>query len=195
AAAAAELLRPDGRDAERAIGIRRGDVRRRVQGARPRQGWSASRPWLGRRSERPRHPDRDSGRGFAVRTLSATEDHIATMKPGRKSRGMTRAGVSMAAAAGVFAAATAVLAGPASRSHQADAEGVSRSVWSGVYTDMQARRGHGAYLDDCVKCHGENLMGGDDAAPLAGEAFASNWDGRTVSDLFDKIRLTMPDDD
>ena len=37
-------------------------------------------------------------------------------------------------------------------------------------------------------------MGGDDAVPLAGEAFLSNWDGRTAGDLFDKIRLSMPDD-
>ena len=37
AAAAAELLRTDGRDAERAVGVGRRDVPRRLQGARPRQ--------------------------------------------------------------------------------------------------------------------------------------------------------------
>ncbi len=45
AAAAAEFLRADGRDAERALGVGRRDVPGRLQGARSRQGRSACRRW------------------------------------------------------------------------------------------------------------------------------------------------------
>mgnify|MGYP003694257597 CR=1 FL=1 len=64
AAAAAELLRPDGRDAERALGVGRRDVPRRLQGARPRQGRSACRRWA-RSSGRGRHTLLD---GSTIRT-------------------------------------------------------------------------------------------------------------------------------
>jgi mono/diheme cytochrome c family protein len=96
-------------------------------------------------------------------------------------------------ASALFPAAAAAFAGAAPA--QGEGQAGVRSVWSGVYTDAQGRRGHAAYLNDCARCHGENLMGGDDAVPLAGEAFLSNWDGRTAADLFDKIRVSMPDDD
>ena len=97
--------------------------------------------------------------------------------------------------AGLLPAAAAAFVGASPSPPQAEGQAAVRSVWSGVYTDAQARRGHGAYLNDCARCHGENLMGGDDASPLAGEAFLSNWDGRTMADLFDRIRRSMPDDD
>ena len=62
-----------------------------------------------------------------------------------------------------------------------------------VYTLNQARRG-ALKSGFCVQCHGDNFVGGP-APELAGPAFATAWNGRTVSDLFDLIRLTMPDDD
>ena len=69
----------------------------------------------------------------------------------------------------------------------------TRSVWDGVYTQAQADRGEDAYRQKCVDCHGEDLGGDQDmATPLTGGAFMSNWNGLTVGDLFERIRMTMP---
>jgi len=69
----------------------------------------------------------------------------------------------------------------------------TRSIWDGVYTLDQAKRG-ALKSGLCVQCHGDGLVGGP-APELAGPAFAASWNGRTLGDLFDLIRLTMPDDD
>jgi mono/diheme cytochrome c family protein len=69
-----------------------------------------------------------------------------------------------------------------------------RSVWDGVYTEEQAKRGEPLYYRDCSSCHGDKLEGDDDSPALAGADFLSDWDGLTVGKLFDKIRLTMPRD-
>jgi len=68
----------------------------------------------------------------------------------------------------------------------------SRSVWDGVYTAEQAKRGESLYKKECGACHGDMLTGGEMAPPLAGGAFLSNWNGLTVGDLFERIRKTMP---
>jgi len=68
----------------------------------------------------------------------------------------------------------------------------SRSVWDGVYTEEQAKRGESVYLKECAACHGDQLTGGESAPPLTGGAFLSNWNGLTLGDLFDRIRKTMP---
>jgi len=68
----------------------------------------------------------------------------------------------------------------------------SRSVWDGVYTEEQAKRGEEMYRKECASCHGDSLVGGGGAAALTGGAFLSNWNGLTVGDLFERIRKTMP---
>lgn len=68
----------------------------------------------------------------------------------------------------------------------------SRSVWDGVYTEEQAKRGEAIYHKECASCHGDTLIGGGGAAPLTGANFLSNWNGLTLGDLFDRIRKTMP---
>ena len=70
--------------------------------------------------------------------------------------------------------------------------GADPSVWTGVYTAEQAKRGETAYLQSCASCHGPALDGGDMTPPLVGGAFTSNWNDLTVGDLFDRIRTTMP---
>lgn len=67
-----------------------------------------------------------------------------------------------------------------------------RSVWDGVYSAEQARRGQARYGELCASCHGDTLGGGESAPPLAGGEFLSNWNGLTVGDLFDRTRSTMP---
>jgi S-disulfanyl-L-cysteine oxidoreductase SoxD len=68
----------------------------------------------------------------------------------------------------------------------------TKSVWDGVYTDEQATRGKGLYAEQCASCHGSELTGGEMAPPLAGGEFMAGWDGLTVGDLFERIRISMP---
>ena len=70
----------------------------------------------------------------------------------------------------------------------------SRSVWDGVYTPEQAKRGATLYANECASCHGAALNGGESAPPLTGGEFFSNWNGLTVGDLFERIRVSMPAD-
>jgi quinoprotein glucose dehydrogenase len=74
------------------------------------------------------------------------------------------------------------------------AQSTSRSVWDGVYTSEQAARGAALYATHCAACHGTALTGGESAPPLAGGEFFSNWNGLTVGDLFERIRVSMPAD-
>ena len=67
-----------------------------------------------------------------------------------------------------------------------------RSVWDGVYSEDQAKRGRSLYNQHCMACHGDSLSGGEQAPPLAGGEFLSNWNGLTVGDLFERIRTSMP---
>ena len=66
-----------------------------------------------------------------------------------------------------------------------------RTVNDGVYTAAQATRGEAAYRLQCVMCHGASLAG-DAGPPLTGDGFLGPRDEQPVSDLFDKIRSTMP---
>jgi S-disulfanyl-L-cysteine oxidoreductase SoxD len=73
---------------------------------------------------------------------------------------------------------------------------VSRSVWDGVYTREQAQRGSVEYGKSCEGCHLADL-GGNPASeipPLAWDGFMARWNGRTVRDLVDTIRRSMPAD-
>jgi len=72
------------------------------------------------------------------------------------------------------------------------AQDATKSVWDGIYTDDQAKKGAGSYADQCASCHGDQLTGGEMAPPLAGGEFLSNWNGLSVGDLFERIRTGMP---
>ena len=68
----------------------------------------------------------------------------------------------------------------------------TKSVWDGVYTADQAKRGQPIYVRECASCHSPDLSGGESAPPLAGGQFMSNWDGLTASDLFKRMKESMP---
>ena len=68
----------------------------------------------------------------------------------------------------------------------------TKSVWEGVYTEEQAKRGGPMYSEFCASCHGPELMGGEMAPPLATGDFVSGWDGLTLGDLFERMRISMP---
>ena len=94
-----------------------------------------------------------------------------------------------------IAAATIVLLALSGMSHSAlraqETAKPPRSVWDGVYTEAQAKRGEALYSQECLACHREG-GGGEEASALTGPAFLANWDGLTVGDLSERTRRTMP---
>jgi cytochrome c len=67
-----------------------------------------------------------------------------------------------------------------------------KTVWDGVYTDEQAKRGAEVYAEKCAMCHGDGLGGVESAPPLTGPAFYANWEGESLNALFERIRMSMP---
>ncbi len=67
-----------------------------------------------------------------------------------------------------------------------------RSVLDRVFVPAQAASGQEMYPNTCAPCHGPALGGGAQGPQLAGAQFISHWKDKTVGDLFEKIRTTMP---
>ena len=68
----------------------------------------------------------------------------------------------------------------------------ARSVWDGIYTAEQAQRGEPLYQQSCAECHGPDLAGGEMSPGLVGGEFVWNWNGLAVGDLFERLRVSMP---
>ncbi len=69
-----------------------------------------------------------------------------------------------------------------------------QSVFDGVFTVEQAKRGEAAYAKECASCHLEDLSGTDRGPSLAGDTFLNAWADRSVGALFDRTDKTMPQD-
>jgi cytochrome c5 len=71
-----------------------------------------------------------------------------------------------------------------------------RSVWDGVFTDDQATRGETQYSRNCEACHGADLSGNpvEEVPSLVWDGFLTQWNDRTVKDLFDTLKRSMPRD-
>jgi len=73
-----------------------------------------------------------------------------------------------------------------------------RTIWDGVYTTAQAKRGAAEYSGPCGLCHGRRLNGAPDDSdmnstpPLARAKFLRNWNGRSLAALYEYTRATMP---
>lgn len=101
------------------------------------------------------------------------------------------------------AAAIAALSVVAFQPVSADEAGVeidsTRSIWDGVFTEAQARRGEAIYAGPCGSCHGWRLDGAADdpdmpsTPPIAGAKFLRDWDGRSLAALLEYTRATMPE--
>ena len=91
------------------------------------------------------------------------------------------------------AVAWAISVGAAVTSH-AQAPSAASGVWSGVYTEAQAKRGELTAIKACASCHGADLTGGEAGPGLAGLEFLGNWNQQSLGDLFDRIHSTMPAD-
>ena len=68
----------------------------------------------------------------------------------------------------------------------------AKSQWDGVYTQEQANRGEALYSEQCASCHGPDLGGGEMAPGLTGNEFAANWNDLSLGDLFERMRIGMP---
>ena len=68
----------------------------------------------------------------------------------------------------------------------------AKTVWDGVYTTEQSTRGRALYGSKCLSCHGADMSGGEMAPPLVGVGFQSSWNGLSVGDLSERIRVSMP---
>jgi len=69
------------------------------------------------------------------------------------------------------------------------------TVWDGVYTETQARRGQEHYRELCSYCHRADLIGGGSEAgapALKGSIFTTPWENGPLVDLFVTIGTTMP---
>lgn len=89
-------------------------------------------------------------------------------------------------------AAAALAAGMATGSGGLAAAGQARTTWDGIYTEEQAARGEPLYQEWCASCHAPDLSGGDLAPGLVGGEFVWNWSGITVGQLFERLRISMP---
>jgi mono/diheme cytochrome c family protein len=96
------------------------------------------------------------------------------------------------AVAGIVGVAASLAAGAITMSAQATAPG--KTVWAGVYTEAQAKRGEKLYAERCVACHAADLRGAEIAPGLVGEEFAAKWEDVTLDSLFEIMRVTMPQD-
>jgi mono/diheme cytochrome c family protein len=67
-----------------------------------------------------------------------------------------------------------------------------KTQWDGVYTEAQAKRGEALYGQYCASCHGPDLAGGEMAPGLTGGEFTANWNDLTLGDLYERIRISMP---
>jgi quinoprotein glucose dehydrogenase len=70
----------------------------------------------------------------------------------------------------------------------------SRSIWDGVYSEVQAKRGAELYSTRCVECHLDTLEGDGPATPLTGPGFLANWDGISMADMVERTQKSMPSD-
>ena len=76
----------------------------------------------------------------------------------------------------------------------APATEIGATVWDGVYTAEQAQLGAAAYRENCASCHAEDLGGGSNSPSLIGVSFQFLWGDKTLHELFEAIRTTMPTD-
>ncbi|MGD0906148.1 MAG: PQQ-binding-like beta-propeller repeat protein [Candidatus Acidiferrales bacterium] len=63
---------------------------------------------------------------------------------------------------------------------------------NGPFTGAQATEGRATYQAKCAACHLPDMKGSNEAPPLSGGNFLNTWRNRTTTDLFNRIRTTMP---
>jgi mono/diheme cytochrome c family protein len=74
----------------------------------------------------------------------------------------------------------------------AHAQETTRSTSQGVYTEEQAKRGAAAYNTQCASCHGADLRSTDREVSNLTDYSFKRWIGKTVGEMFEATRDTMP---
>jgi mono/diheme cytochrome c family protein len=92
----------------------------------------------------------------------------------------------------VLTGVAAVVASAFGASGTLSAQDPTGTVWDGVYSETQAKRGEALYQEQCASCHGPDLSGGEMAPAVVGADFYSNWTDLTLGDLSERIRISMP---
>jgi hypothetical protein len=101
-------------------------------------------------------------------------------------------GVTLFAALAVAFALDAAVA-----AQDKDKDGAAkRSVWDGVYTEAQANRGERQYGRSCEQCHRADMSGDpvEEVPSLVLDTFMTAWNGRSVKELFETVKRSMPKD-
>ena len=91
-----------------------------------------------------------------------------------------------------FKLACAVVVGLAAMSVYTASAQQAKTQWDGIYTAEQAKRGDALYVEKCASCHGAELNGGEMAPGLVGGEFTANWNDLSIGDLFERMRISMP---
>jgi quinoprotein glucose dehydrogenase len=108
---------------------------------------------------------------------------------------LTVACVGLALAwASVSGLATETSTGTTGEGTTAGVQETTSTVLDGVFTAAQARRGRRVYSRDCASCHGAELKGGEMAPGIAGSDFIVFWTELPVGSLFERIKVSMPED-
>jgi quinoprotein glucose dehydrogenase len=66
------------------------------------------------------------------------------------------------------------------------------TAYTGVFTKKQAENGSVLYANNCVACHGRDLRGTEGGNALVGDRFLSRWKDKSLSELFELTKATMP---
>ncbi len=67
-----------------------------------------------------------------------------------------------------------------------------RTSQDGIYSAAQATRGETTFLQNCAPCHGADLSGAEGGPALIGGEASQYWNGLKLSELFERIKTTMP---
>jgi ankyrin repeat protein len=68
----------------------------------------------------------------------------------------------------------------------------SKTIWDGVFTDQQARRGQQVYQRACAACHLDSLQGDAVSPPLTGSGFLARFSGQSAHEMVQNLRASMP---
>ena len=108
--------------------------------------------------------------------------------------GETELPVDKAALDRIMIVAAETAAGGVAAFPAAAGQETTSSTLDGVFTSAQARRGRRVYNQNCASCHGQQLRGGEMAPGVAGRDFIVFWTEIPVGSLFERVRMTMPED-
>lgn len=99
--------------------------------------------------------------------------------------------IALVIAVALIAAANLGAAPPV---HRRAVQSDQTTVWDGVYTEDQAKRGRQVYQDQCAACHLDSLKGDSrtQTPGLIGSPTTPRWKNISLRDLYVTIESSMP---